>query len=69
MSQNFDFKREEARDFLGQFRQFNESFRQGAHETSGMRAYKKAAQTTPDIQPIEAKKAEAAKSGGLYLVA
>ncbi len=69
MNQNFDFKREEARDFLGQFRQFNESFRQGAHENSGIKAYRKSTQTTPDIQPIEAKKAEAAKAGGLYLVA
>ncbi|MES2767790.1 MAG: flagellar hook-length control protein FliK [Bdellovibrionota bacterium] len=69
MNQNHDFKREEARDFLGQFRQFNEGFRQGASDTSGARAYKKAAQPTPDINPVESRRSESNKSGGLYLVA
>lgn len=70
LNQGQDFKREEARDFLGQFRQFNESFRQGANDLSGARAYRKAAQpATPDIQPIESRKSDSTKSGGLYLVA
>ena len=69
MNQNHDFKREEARDFLGQFRQFNEGFRQGTNDMSGARAYRKAAQpATPDIDPIQSKKSSS-KAGGLHLVA
>lgn len=68
MNQGHDFKREEARDFLGQFRQFNESFRQGANDLSGAKAYKKAS-PTPDIQPLESRRSDSTKSGGLYLVA
>lgn len=70
LNQSHDFKREEARDFLGQFRQFNESFRQGGYDSNAIKAYRKTSQpAAPDIQPIESKKAEAAKAGGLYLVA
>jgi len=70
MNQNHDFKREEARDFLGQFRQFNESFRQGASDLSGARAYRKAAQpASPDINPVETKRSGSSNSNGLYLVA
>lgn len=68
MNQSHDFKREEARDFLGQFRQFNESFRQGSNDLSGAKAYKKAS-PTPDIQPLESRRSDSTKSGGLYLVA
>lgn len=70
MTQSQDFKREEARDFLGQFRQFNESFRQGANDLSGVKAYRKSTQSpTPDIQPLESRRSDPTKSGGLYLVA
>lgn len=73
MNQSHDFKREEARDFLGQFRQFNESFRRGANDLSGARAYRKEAQpATPDINPIETKRSNSSNSSnskGLYLVA
>jgi flagellar hook-length control protein FliK len=70
MNQNHDFKREEARDFLGQFRQFNESFRQNANDISAARAYaKKNPPPTPDIQPIESKKRSESSDGRLHLVA
>jgi flagellar hook-length control protein FliK len=70
MNQNHDFKREEARDFLGQFRQFNESFRQNSNDMSAARAYKKSnAPATPDIQPIESKKRSDSSDGRLHLVA
>lgn len=71
MNQNHDFKREEARDFLGQFRQFNEGFRQSGMDQAGARAYKKASPqaSSPDINPIESKKSSRTSDGGLYLVA
>jgi flagellar hook-length control protein FliK len=66
MQQNF--KREEARDFLGQFRQFNESFR-GSNDIAASRAYgKKDPTDTPDIQPIQSK-AKKSSDGRLHLVA
>ncbi len=69
LDQGRDFAREQARDFLGQFRQFNESMRQGAHDMAAIRSYRRASDPAPDIRPIETNKLDPTKSSGLYLVA
>lgn len=69
MNPNHDSKRDEARDFLGQFRQFNESFRNGSDMTAA-RAYRKPPpQPTPDAQPIQSKNKTSSADGRLHLVA
>jgi flagellar hook-length control protein FliK len=66
-NQNSEFRREEAREFLGQFRQNNDAFRQSFFANPGVRAYGNKKQAiAPDIQPMEKR---TIPSGRLYLVA
>ncbi len=53
-NQNSDFRREDAREFLSQFRQNNDGFRQSMFSSPGNRSYQKTSQSqTPDIKPLE----------------
>lgn len=66
-NQNSEFKREDAREFLSQFRQNNDGFRQSFFANPGARAYEAKTQASaPDIQPMEKR---TNPSGRLHLVA
>jgi flagellar hook-length control protein FliK len=67
-NQNSDFRREDAREFLSQFRQNNDGFRQSMFSSPGNRSYQKTTQSnTPDIKPLD--NTNRNNNGRIHLVA